>query len=102
MAVKLVSFAAFLVVAGLGSRVTPFGVVAELVVTAGAIVLMFHAIDFGHYVLAAVFGTLALLYNPVAPVSRSLGEWQRVVIVLSAAPFVASLALGNLRAKRHA
>jgi hypothetical protein len=96
--VKLVAFAALLV-GGAGVRVMQRR--AEFVVAAGAIVLMFHAIHFGHYASAAVFGTLALLYNPVAPVFRILGEWQSVVIALSAAPFVASSAVRNLRTKRH-
>ena len=101
MAVKWVSLAGLLVVAGLWSHITPYDVVARFVVAAGAIVLMFHAIHAGHYALAAVFGTLAFLYNPVAPVFSFSGEWQRVVVVVSAAPFIASLASRSFRTKHH-
>ncbi len=102
MAVKWVSLAGLLVVAGLWSHLTPYDVVARFVVAAGAIVLMFHAIHVGHYALAAVFGTLALLYNPVAPVFSFSGEWQRVIAVASAAPFVASLTGRNVREESNA
>jgi hypothetical protein len=101
MAVKWVSLEGLLVIAGLWSHLTPYDVVARFAVAAGAIVLMFHAIHAGHYPLSAVFGTLVLLYNPVAPVFSFSGEWQRVVVVVSAAPFVASLASRNLRTKHH-
>jgi len=97
MAVKWVSLAALCVVAGVWSHLAPYGVVARFVVTAGAMVLMFHAIHAGHYAFAAVFGALALVYNPIAPLFSFSGEWQRAVVVASAAPFVASLASRNVR-----
>jgi hypothetical protein len=100
-AVKWVSLAGLLVIAGLWSHLTRYDVVARFVVAAGAIVLILHAIHAGHYVLAAVFGMLALLYNPVAPVFSFSGEWQRVVVMVSAAPLVASLASRSLRRKHH-
>lgn len=101
MAVKGLSFAGLLVIAALWPRVTPYEVVARFVVAAGSLVLMFHSIDARQYALAAVFGALALFYNPVASVFSFSGDWQRVVIVASAAPVVASLAARNLRTKQH-
>jgi len=68
MAVKWVSLAALVVVAGVWSHLAPYDSVARFIVAAGALVVMFHAIHKGHYAFAAVFGTIALLYNPVAPV----------------------------------
>jgi len=99
-AVNWVSLVGLLAVAGLWSHLTPYDTLVRFVVAAGAIVVMFHAIHAGHYALAAVFGALALLYNPVAPVFSFSGEWQRALVVASAAPFVASLASRNLR-KEH-
>lgn len=96
-AVKWVSLAALAVVAGLWSHLGLYDVVTRFVVAAGAVVLMFHAIPAGHYALAAAFGALALLYNPIAPLFSFSGEWQRAVVVASAGPFVASLALRPLR-----
>jgi hypothetical protein len=96
-AVKWVSLAALVVVAGLWSHLGPYDVVTRFVVAAGAVVLMFHAIPAGHYALGAAFGALALLYNPIAPLFSFSGEWQRVLVVASVAPFVASLASGHVR-----
>jgi Family of unknown function (DUF6804) len=96
-AVKWVSLVALLAVAGLWSHLTPYDVVARFIVAAGAIVVMFHAIHAGHYAFAAVFGALALLYNPVAPVFSFSGQWRRALVVASAAPFVVSLTAGNVR-----
>jgi hypothetical protein len=96
-AVKWISVAALAVVAGLWSHLGPYDVVVRFVLAAGAIVLMLHGIPSGNYALAAAFGALALLYNPIVPVFSFSGEWQRAVVVASAAPFVASLALRPLR-----
>jgi uncharacterized protein DUF6804 len=100
-AVKWVSLVGLLAVAGLWSHLTPYDVVARFIVAAGAIVVMFHAIHAGHYAFAAVFGALALLYNPVAPVFSFSGEWQRALVVASAAPFIASLAARSLRTEHN-
>ena len=66
-AVKWVSIAALLVAAGLWSDLTPYEVVVRFIVAAGAMIVMFQAFHARHYAFAAVFGALALLYNPVAP-----------------------------------
>ena len=96
-AVKWVSLAALVALAGLWSHLAPYDVVVRFIVTAGALVLMFHAFQAEHYAFAAVFAALALLYNPVAPVFGFTGDWQRAVVLASAAPFVASLASRNVR-----
>lgn len=103
MAVKWISFAALVVVAGLWSHVAaPYDVMARFIVAAGAMVMMFHAIHGGHYALAAVFAVVALLYNPVAPVFSFSGDRPRAVVLASAIPFVASLTAGNMRRKHNA
>jgi hypothetical protein len=91
-AVNWVSLVGLLAVAGLWSHLAPYDTLVRFVVAAGATVVMFHAIHAGHYALAAVFGALALLYNPVAPVFSFSGEWQRALVAASAIPFLASLA----------
>jgi hypothetical protein len=96
-AVTWVSLAGLLAVIAFWSDLTPYAVLARFVVAAGAIVLMFHAFQTQRYAFAAVFGALALLYNPVAPVFSFSGGWQRAVVLASAAPFVASLASRNVR-----
>jgi len=98
-AAKWVSLAGLLLATavGLWSRLTPYDVSVRFLVAMGAIVLMFQAFHTRNYAFAAVFGALALLYNPVAPVFRFWGEWQRALIVASAVPFVASLTWRNAK-----
>jgi hypothetical protein len=91
-AVTWISVAGLLAVAGFWSHLSQYEVVVKSIVTAGAMIAMFHAIHARRYGFAGVFGGLALLYNPVAPVFRFSGDWLRLVAVASAAPFVASLA----------
>jgi len=52
---------------------------------------MFQAFQARHYAVAAVFGALALLYNPVVPVFSFSGDWSRAMVAASAIPFVATL-----------
>jgi hypothetical protein len=101
-AVKWASLAALLVVAGLWSRLAPYDVVARFILSAGAIVVMFHAIHAQQYVLAVMFAAVAVLYNPVAPVFSFSGDWLRAVVLVSAIPFVASLTARNARTARNA
>lgn len=96
-ALKLVVVAALLVAAALGSDFVPFQAVVRFVVTAGAVVVMFQAIHERHFVLAAVFGALAFIYNPLVPAFSFSGDWQRAVLAASALPFVASM-LGQRKA----
>lgn len=96
-AVKWVSIVALLAAAGLWSYLAPYAVVLLFIVAAGAIVVMFQAFHARHFAFAAIFGALALLYNPVAPMLGLSGDWQRALVVASALPFVASLAWRNVR-----
>lgn len=92
-AVQWVSIAALLAAAGLWSHVMPYAVVVRFIVVVGAMVAMFQAFHARHFVIAAVFGALALLYNPVAPVFSFSGGWQRAAVVASVLPFVVSFRL---------
>ena len=73
----------------------------RFIVAAGAIVVMFQAFHARHYAFAAVFGALALLYNPVRHAFSFSGDWQRALVVASAVPFVASLAWGSARTEHN-
>jgi hypothetical protein len=101
-AVKWVPIAALLAAAGLWSHLASYDVVVRFIVSAGAIVVAFHAFRTRNYGFVAVFGALALLYNPVLPVFGFSGDWQRAVVALSAAPFGASLAWRGARTEQHA
>jgi uncharacterized membrane protein YccC len=98
--VKWASIAGLLGAAGLWSHLAPFEVLVRFFVTASALVLMFQAFQTKYYAVAATFGALALLFNPVAPVFDFSGDWQRVVVAASAVPFVASLVWPNTRKRR--
>jgi len=88
--VRWVSIAGLLAAAGLWS-LAPYEVVIRFIVAAGATVVMFQAFQARHYAVAAVFGALALLYNPVVPVFSFSGDWSRAMVAASAIPFVATL-----------
>jgi hypothetical protein len=98
-AAKWLSLAGLLLgaAAGFWSHLTPYEIIVRFLVAAGAAALMFQAFQTRHYAFAVVFGALALLYNPVAPVFSFSGEWQRALVVATAIPFVASLTWRNAR-----
>lgn len=99
-AVKWASIAVLLGAAGLWSNFTPFEVFVRFLVTASALVLMVQALQTRYYPVAATFGALALLFNPVVPAFSFSGGWQRAVVVASAVPFVASLVWPNGKNRR--
>jgi len=96
-AIKGVSIVGLLAVFGLWSHLTPYDALVRFMLTMGSIVVMFEAIHAGQYGFAVVFGALALLYNPIAPVFGFSGGWQRAVVLAGTAPLVASLATPSLR-----
>jgi hypothetical protein len=94
-AVEWVSVAALLAAAALWSHVAPYETAVRFIVCGGAMVATFQVIR-RHYLLAPVFGALALIYNPVAPVLSFSGGWQQVVVAASTAPFLSSLAANRV------
>lgn len=99
--VRWIPIAALLVAAGVWSQLAPYEVVVRFIVAAGATVAMFQAFHARHYAVAAVFGALALLYNPVVPVFGFSGGGHRALVVASVAPFAASLAWRKLKEKHN-
>jgi hypothetical protein len=96
--VKCVSIATLLAAAGLWSYFAPYDVVVRFIVALGAIVVMFQALQERRYAVAAVFGALAVIYNPVVTVFHSSGDSRRAVMAASAVPFAVSLVWGNKKA----
>ena len=96
-----VSIGGLLAIAGLWSHLTPYEVIVRFIVAATAMVVMFQAFHARHYAVAAVFGGLALLYNPVLPTFSFSGDWQRTLVVASTVPFAASLAWHNARTEQN-
>jgi hypothetical protein len=98
-AVKWVSIVALVAAAVLWSQLAGYDVAFRFMVAAASTVVMFQAFRTGHYVSAAVFGAMVLLYNPVAPVFGFAGDWQRALVLASVFPFVASLIWRDPRTK---
>lgn len=101
-AVKWVSIAGLLAALGRWPHPETYDVVVRFVVAAGATALMLQALRSKYYVVAAVFGALVLIYNPVAPLFGFSGEWESGLVVASAVPFVASLAWRKPRMESNA
>jgi uncharacterized protein DUF6804 len=97
-ALKWGSIVALLAIAGLWSQLTSYDIVIRCVLAAAAVGMMFEAFNKRQHALVAVFGALALLYNPVAPVFSFSGNWQRALVVATAIPFVTSLGWRDLKA----
>jgi hypothetical protein len=94
------SIGGLLATAGLWSHLTPYEVIIRFIVAGTAMVVMFQAFHARHYAVAAVFGGLALIYNPILPAFSFSGDWQRTLVVASTVPFVASLAWRNARTEQ--
>ena len=90
--VKLVSIVVLLTTAAFWSCLAPFDIVVRFIVAVGAVVVMLQTLHAINYASAAVFGALALLYNPAVPVFSFAGDWQRFVMAASVIPFLISLA----------
>ncbi len=99
---KWVAAVALLAAAGLWSFLAPYDIALRFVVSVGAIVAMFQALYARRYTFATVFAAVALLYNPVSPSFDFSGDWQRAFVVLSAMPFLGSLAWVDARQAQHA
>jgi hypothetical protein len=95
--VKWISAATLFATAGIGSHLTAYGVLVRVVLALGAILVTFHALHLRRYAFAAVFGALALLYNPVAPILGFSGDWRRALMITSTVLFAASIAWPTVR-----
>ena len=100
-AVKWVEIVVLLASAGLWFQVTPYELAIKSIVAAGALVVMFQAFQTRRFAFAGIFGLLAVLYNPLVSVFTFSDDWQRAIVAASAAPFIASLALREVRVARN-
>ena len=84
------------------SGLAPYGGVVKFIVSAGAIAIVLQAIRTRSYAIAALFGALAVVYNPVTPVFTFSGDWERALVMATATPFIVSLGWRNSRAVSRA
>src|SRR5690349_20812884 len=63
--VKWASIAALVGAAGFWSHLAPFEIALRLLLTAGAMVILFQGLQARDYVVSAAFAVLAVFYNPV-------------------------------------
>lgn len=99
--VKWVSVVVLVAATVFGSELASYGVIVRFVLTLAAIVVMSDAVHFRYYTFATVFGTLALLYNPVFPFVDFYGFWQCALLILSAVLFIVSLAWPRVKLAHH-
>lgn len=88
--VRCVSVAVLLVAAGVWSNLAAWDVMVRFIVAAGALAIMLQALRSADYAIAGVFGVVAVLYNPIAPVFSFAGEWQRGLVLGTALLFAVS------------
>ena len=89
--VKILSILCLLAAAALWPYVASYEVAFRFAVTMAACFVMLHAIRSRHYVLAGLFGAIALLYNPLAQLFSASDDLKRVLLAISATPFIVSL-----------
>ena len=96
------SVSALVMGAALGVQLAPYEVVARFAITAGAVAMMLDALRKRQITFAAVFGSVAVLFNPVAPLVSFSGGWERAFAAASVLPFLAPLVSGFGKQARHA
>lgn len=89
-AVRYAVIAVLIVAAVVWSNLAAYGLIVRFIVAAGALFVALQAFRSAHYPIAGVFGALAVVYNPVAPVFSFAGDWQRGFVLVSAFLFIVS------------
>lgn len=93
--VKWLCIGVLVVTAVLFSYLSPYGAAVRSAVTLGALIVMIQGLHTRRYAFAALFAAIVVLYNPLFPTFTLSGGWQRLLVLTSAVPFVASLAWMN-------
>src|ERR1051326_2543118 len=97
--VKIVSILGLFASAVFWPYVASYEAVLRFAVVMAAAFVLLHAVRSRHYVLATLLGAVALLYNPMAPLFPTSGDLERVLLVMSATPFILSLGWRDMRRK---
>lgn len=95
--IKYISIGILIAAAVLWPRSMDLSLLLQFTVMLSSVFIAMQAAQESRYVFVAVFASMALLYNPVFPASDLLGEWTRVLVVGSVAPFVISLTWRRFR-----
>lgn len=80
--------------------VSSYQAVVRFAIGLGAIVMMFESLRTRQYAFTALFAAIVLLFNPVVPTFPLAGN--RLILLASALPFVASLVWMKERSRRVA
>lgn len=94
-ALKWLCIAVLLVTAVFFTQLYPYHLIVRFAVALGAFVVMMQGLSTRHYAFAALFAATVLLYNPFVPTFLFVGGWQRLFVLASVFPFLASLAWMN-------
>jgi len=98
-AVKVVSILGLLAAAVFWPYVASYEGVLRCAATVAAGFFMLHAVRLRHHVLATLFGAIALFYNPLVQLFTASDDWKRLLLVVSAMPFILSLGWRDMRRK---
>ena len=93
---KWACIATLLVTAALPLYIAPYETALRFIITAGAAVEALQALQAHRYAVAALFAATVLLYNPVFPTFSLAGNWQVLIIYVTAVLFAVSLAWWNV------
>ncbi len=85
------AIALFLTVAVFWTLIEPYQRPISFVVALLAFVMTFRALRAHRYIFAFVFATMVVVYNPLFPTFTASGQWERIAVVASITPFLASL-----------
>lgn len=94
-AVKWLCVAVLVLTAVFFTQLSPYHFIVRFAVASGALVVMRQGLGTRHYALAALFAATVLLYNPFVPTFLFAGGWQRLFVLASVFPFLASLVWMN-------
>lgn len=89
---KGLSMMTLVVAAFFWSNLLPYDGVARFALSAGALAAAFLFLSGRKYAMAALAGSVALVFNPVAPALSLAGDWPRTLMVATALLLVASFA----------
>lgn len=86
-AVKWATLGVLLATVGFWAYAEPYQILIRFAVALGATSTLFQAVRTRHYVFAALFSAVALLFNPLLPALPLAGDWSRWVVFASIIPF---------------
>ena len=90
-AVKWFCIAVLIAAAALSSHIASYQGGVRFIVALGAVIVMCQGFRTHRYYFAALFAAMIVFYNPLFPTFTLSGDWERLIVLASVIPFIASL-----------